>query len=166
MKVGVRLPRLLAAVLIVCLAALMAGFAGGGSVQAQAPDPDSLVHDIAKKLNCPTCAGISLADCQTDTCMQWKQEIRTQVVEGKSQQQVIDYFVARFGPTVLQEPPKQGVVLALWLLPVILLIAVVASVIIVLRRSTRRKADVVSPAAASKESDDYISTLEEQVGKS
>ncbi len=91
-----------------------------GLAVAQTPAPlDDEVHDIAKQMNCPTCAGRNLADCPTETCAQWKQEIGAQLQAGKTSQEVLDYFEARFGPTVMQEPPKEGAVLALWVVPVL-----------------------------------------------
>jgi cytochrome c-type biogenesis protein CcmH len=143
--------------------------------RAQTPDPADQVHDIAKQLNCPTCAGRNLADCPTDTCMQWKAEIKSQLQAGKSQQEVLDYFKARFGPTVLQEPPKEGAVLVLWVLPVIGLLVLAVGGIIVLRRVSAQRAqpgDSVSvqsaglAGASAQPADEYVARLEEEVRKS
>jgi cytochrome c-type biogenesis protein CcmH len=89
---------------------------------AQETDYDR-VNEIAKKLNCPTCAGINLADCRTLTCEQWRNQINDLVKQGYSDKEVLDYFVTRFGEQVLQEPPKSGSTLFLWVLPVIILLA-------------------------------------------
>lgn len=85
---------------------------------AQEPDFDR-VNQIAKKLSCPTCAGLNLADCPTLTCQQWREQIGDLLVEGYSDQEVLDYFSARYGPQVLQEPPRSGSTLILWVLPVL-----------------------------------------------
>jgi cytochrome c-type biogenesis protein CcmH len=132
---------------------------------AQTPDPSDEVHDIAKQLNCPTCSGRNLADCPTDTCMQWKDEIRTQIQQGKSAQEVIDYFEARFGPSVLQEPPKQGALLVVWALPVLGLAALAAGAVAVLRRiSGPRVAGTGAAQAPQAEMDDqYVARLEEEL---
>lgn len=158
-------PRSAILLAVVCLAVFWTLVTGASFVQAQQPDPDSQAHDIAKKLNCPVCAGLSLADCQTDTCMQWKQEIKTQVEDGKTSQQIIDYFQTRFGPTVLQEPPKQGVVLVLWILPVLLLVAVLIAVVIALRRSIKPKLPLAPSSPGGAPADEYVAKFEEQVGK-
>jgi cytochrome c-type biogenesis protein CcmH len=133
-------------------------------VIAQTPDPNDKVYDVAKQLNCPTCAGRNLADCPTDTCLQWKQEIQDQLQQGKTPQQVIDYFKARFGPGVLQEPPKEGAVLVLWVLPVVGLIALAVGAVILLRRLStppvRAGAETAQPVASV---DAYTSRLEEEV---
>ncbi len=134
---------------------------------AQAPDPSDQVHTIAKLLNCPTCGGRNLADCPTDTCTQWKQEIRSQLDAGKTQTEVIDYFKTRFGPTVLQEPPKEGVILLLWVTPVVILIAILIAGVIVLKRiSMPRQTGATITTAVPQVADSYAARIEEEVNKS
>ena len=103
----------LGAALLVCLAVCRAAL-------AQTPSPiDDEAHNLAKQMNCPTCAGRNLADCPTETCAQWKREIRDQLESGRTSAEVLDYFKSRFGPSVMQEPPKEGGALVLWILPVL-----------------------------------------------
>ncbi len=132
-------------------------------VVAQTPNPSDETYTIAKQLNCPVCAGQSLADCPTDTCMQWKQEIRDQLQQGQTPQQVIDYFQSRFGPGVLQEPPKQGAVLILWVLPVIGLAGLAVGALIVLRRISRSTAASVANSPPQGINDEYVARLEEEL---
>jgi cytochrome c-type biogenesis protein CcmH len=90
---------------------------------AQEPTYDQ-VNEIAKKLNCPTCAGLNLADCNTQTCAQWRDQINDLLKQGYTDEEVVNYFTTRYGEQVLQEPPKTGWTLALWTMPLgILLIA-------------------------------------------
>jgi cytochrome c-type biogenesis protein CcmH len=166
--------RLLAVLAMACLL-LAARPVAARPVAAQTPEPpapgaaadvDDAVHDIAKSMNCPTCAGRNLADCPTDTCAQWKAEIRSQLLNGKSRQEVLAYFQDRFGPTVLQEPPKEGAVLALWVTPVIAAAALVMAGVWIARRTTRRAAPPPPPppaAGAEPAADSYAAQLEEQV---
>ncbi len=91
-------------------------------VHAQEPTLDD-INEIAKKLNCPTCRGISLSNCPTQTCDQWRTQIGDLLKQGKSEREIMDFFAARYGEQVLQEPPKQGSTLWLWLLPLIALVA-------------------------------------------
>jgi cytochrome c-type biogenesis protein CcmH len=106
---------------------------------AQETDYDR-VNEIAKKLNCPTCAGINLADCRTLTCEQWRDQINDLVKQGYSDKEVLDYFVTRFGEQVLQEPPKSGSTLFLWVLPVTILLIGGIWLAFVLRRWAGREA--------------------------
>ena len=89
---------------------------------AQEPDADE-INEVAKKLSCPTCTGINVADCPTKTCAQWRAKIGEMLVEGNSEQEILDYFAARYGDHVLQVPPKRGFFVLVWLLPVIAIIA-------------------------------------------
>jgi cytochrome c-type biogenesis protein CcmH/NrfF len=140
---------------------------------AQAPVPDDQTYRIAKQLNCPTCAGRNLADCPTDTCTQWKNEIKAQLDQGKNAEDVLAYFEARFGPTVLQEPPKDGTTAILWAAPVgaaIVFFGVVG--VVMWRMSQRRSAHTVAATAAigpntsahaSAAADPFVSELEREV---
>ncbi len=89
---------------------------------AQEPNYDQ-INNIAKDLNCPTCVGINLADCRTQTCSQWRDQIGDLLRQGYSDQDVLDYFVTQYGVQVLQAPPKRGFTLGLWVLPVLALLA-------------------------------------------
>lgn len=133
------------------------------SVQAQTPPPDTddAVRVVAKKLNCPTCAGRNLADCPTETCLQWKAEIKAQLDQGKSTSEVLQYFENRFGTTVLQEPPKSGNTLALWAVPVGAALMLLGGGALVVRRVSRGALPAGPPAPVSE--DPYVSELERQV---
>jgi cytochrome c-type biogenesis protein CcmH len=112
-------------------------------VFAQDPDYDR-INEIAKNLNCPTCAGINLADCRTLTCEQWRNQIKDLVEQGYSDEEVLDYFATRYGSQVLQEPPKGGSTLFLWILPVLVLLAGGVWLLLALRRWTKPEPAPVS----------------------
>lgn len=136
---------------------------------AQDPDYDR-INEIAKDLNCPTCTGINLSDCRTLTCEQWRDQINDLIKQGYSNQEVVDYFATRYGTQVLQEPPKDGSTLLLWILPIIALIAGGVWVIWALRRWARPEAQPVSivpqrrPAStASQPPNHYLSQVEKDL---
>ncbi len=131
--------------------------------QAQTPPPDTddAVRVVAKKLNCPTCSGRNLADCPTETCLQWKAEIKAQLDQGKNPSEVLQYFEDRFGTTVLQEPPKSGNTLALWAVPVGAALMLVGGGALIVRRISRGARPASQPAPASQ--DPYVAELERQV---
>jgi cytochrome c-type biogenesis protein CcmH len=129
---------------------------------AQTPDSDR-VNEIAKKLNCPTCSGLNLADCRTQTCAQWRDQIGELVTQGYTDQEIIDYFSTRYGDQVLQEPPRRGFSLALWVLPVLALLGGVIWVGFMLRRWS--KPQPVSPAQPAPDTDDeYLRQVEQDLG--
>ncbi|MCY4071376.1 MAG: cytochrome c-type biogenesis protein CcmH [Chloroflexi bacterium] len=72
---------------------------------------DNAVNAVAEKMYCPVCENIPLDECQTRACIEWKEEIRLQLAEGKDEAAVIDSFVQRFGDQVVgipQDPVLRG----------------------------------------------------------
>ena len=91
-----------------------------------AQDPsvsDDEVNAVAEKMYCPVCENIPLDDCQTVTCIQWKEEIRQQLANGDTEGEIISSFIARFGERVVgipQDPVLQILTLiAPWLAPLL-----------------------------------------------
>ncbi len=65
---------------------------------------DNDVIRVAERMYCPVCENIPLDECQTTACLEWKEEIRDQLTAGRSEQAVIESFVARFGDHVVGVP--------------------------------------------------------------
>ncbi len=79
-------------------------FAGAlAAAQAEAVSDNDVIR-VAERMYCPVCENIPLDDCETIACMEWKAEIRAQLAAGRSDQAVIDSFVARFGDNVVGVP--------------------------------------------------------------
>ena len=132
---------------------------------AQEPSADD-INEVAKKLSCPTCTGINVADCPTETCAQWRAKIGEMLVEGKGEQEILDYFATQYGDHVLQIPPKRGFFVLVWLLPVIAILAGLAWLIYLMRGWSRRSAAVAaehsqSAAAATSSAMDDADKIEE-----
>ncbi len=84
------------------LASLMLALACAWLASAQASD--NAVNQVAQRMYCPVCENIPLDECLTVACQEWKEEIRAQLVAGKTEQAIIDSFVARFGDHVVGVP--------------------------------------------------------------
>jgi cytochrome c-type biogenesis protein CcmH len=84
---------------------------------------DQRVHDVASQLKCMVCQGESVADSPAELSQQMRAVIRQQLQEGKSEQEVIQYFVDRYGNSILLAPPWQGFSLLAWLVPIVMLLA-------------------------------------------
>jgi cytochrome c-type biogenesis protein CcmH len=80
---------------------------------------DNDVNRVAKQLYCPVCPNTPLDVCETKACEDWRAQIRDQLSEGWTDQQVIDYFVAQYGERVLAEPQRKGFTSLVWFLPMI-----------------------------------------------
>ena len=65
---------------------------------------DDQVNAIAEKLYCPVCENITLDTCGTAACADWRYEIRLQLEQGKTEAEIIEDFVRRFGDRVVGTP--------------------------------------------------------------
>jgi cytochrome c-type biogenesis protein CcmH len=83
---------------------------------------DEHVQDVASQLKCPVCQGESVANSPALIAQQMRGVIRQQLQSGKSEQQVIAYFVDRYGEQIVWSPPWQGFALLAWLVPIALLL--------------------------------------------
>lgn len=94
---------------------------------------DQRVHDVASQLKCLVCQGESVADSPATLSQQMRALIRQQLQSGKSEQEVIQYFVSRYGDRILWSPPWQGFTLLAWFVPIGLLLAGVLLLFFILR---------------------------------
>jgi cytochrome c-type biogenesis protein CcmH/NrfF len=85
---------------------------------AHADPLDDETRRIGKQLQCPVCSGASVADSPSDLAGQMRSVIRARLQAGESEEQIIAYFVERYGDSVLIEPPRRGIGLAVWLAPI------------------------------------------------
>ena len=132
------------------------------SVSAQGPGPtDDEVNRIAKQLYCPVCESTPLDVCPTEACRQWRDLIRLQLAEGKSEEEIKQYFVTQYGARALAEPPNR---LASYLVPVV---AILLGVLLLARGFKMW----IKPAAVEVEPeevtpvDPYVARLEEELKK-
>jgi cytochrome c-type biogenesis protein CcmH len=94
---------------------------------------DQRVHDVASQLKCLVCQGESVADSPAMLSLQMRAVIRQQLRSGKSEQEVIQYFVSRYGDRILLSPPMRGLNLLAWFVPIALILVGVIIVFLVLR---------------------------------
>jgi cytochrome c-type biogenesis protein CcmH len=80
---------------------------------------DNDVNEIAKKLYCPVCPNTPLDVCETKACQDWREQIRQQLSDGWSEDEILAYFVAQYGERVLAEPRRSGFTSLVWFLPVL-----------------------------------------------
>jgi len=104
----------------VWLLVLILGLAGAQTVGNEPPpDLSPQVFEIAKKLRCPVCRGESAAESNAGVTEEMRRQIAEMLAEGKSEDEIIQYFVDRYTEWILYEPPKRGLGLVVWLAPVI-----------------------------------------------
>ena len=125
-------------VMLVLLIAL-APAAWGKEAAPVAADPqlEKRVMGLAEELRCLVCQNQTLAESNAPLAVDLRNQIREQLKGGASEQDVIDFMVARYGDFVLYRPPLKASTLALWAGPFLLL---ALGVIVLVRRLRRRRA--------------------------
>jgi cytochrome c-type biogenesis protein CcmH len=110
-----------------------------------APALEARVQTLGKELRCAVCQGLSVSDSPSSMARAQLDKIRELVSQGKSDQEVRDYFVARYGEWVLLQP-KVAENPLVWLAPVLLLLGGA----FVIFRQVRREPEPAAPATSKK----------------
>ena len=82
----------------------------------------SLYKDISSQLRCPTCTGLSVLESDALFSLQIRRKVIEEINKQKNQTQVLNFFTERYGPWILREPPKKGLHLFAWILPLTILV--------------------------------------------
>ena len=104
---------------------------------------------LVEKLRCPKCQNQNLAGSDSPISADLRREVFLLLEEGQSDQQIIDFLVARYGTFILYDPPKEGTTRWVWLIPGVFLLLGIGLVAMVLRSASRR------PVPEAVEGDDY-----------
>ena len=99
------------------------------------PGLDRRVTNLAHELRCLVCQNQTLADSNAALAVDLRDQIREQLKAGKSERDVVEFMVARYGDFVLYRPPFKASTAALWLGPFFLL---ALGVWLLVRRVRRR----------------------------
>ncbi|NLR95449.1 cytochrome c-type biogenesis protein CcmH [Rhizobium sp. P38BS-XIX] len=120
-----------------CLAAILTPFS------AFAVNPDEILSDpalearartISAELRCMVCQNQSIDDSNADLARDLRLLVRKRLVDGDSNQQVLDYIVSRYGEFVLLKPRLTEKTYILWGAPVVLFILGGISLVVYARR--------------------------------
>ena len=102
---------------------------------------DEHVNRLTSELRCLVCQNQTVADSQAELAVQLKNEVRQQLGKGASDQQVLDFMVARYGDFILYRPPLRQSTWLLWAGPVLLLLLGAVLFVAYAREQRRRASD-------------------------
>jgi cytochrome c-type biogenesis protein CcmH len=108
--------------LIILLLISSSAFAGEAKPLGDDPVIEARLKTLSQDLRCLVCQNTTLADSSAPLAEDLRQEIRKLMREGKSDQEVVDYLVARYGDFVRYRPPVNNETALLWFGPFLLLI--------------------------------------------
>ena len=107
------------------------------STSGAAQTLDEGVRDIARALMCPVCEGQTVADSSSLLAEQMRVLIKEKLQQGEGREEILAYFVSRYGESILAAPPKRGFSLVVWVGPFAILLLGATLAINTLRRWTR-----------------------------
>jgi cytochrome c-type biogenesis protein CcmH len=137
-------PRPLVLLLLFLLAAPLAG----KEAAPAAADPvlEKRVMTLAEELRCLVCQNQTLADSNAPLAEDLRNQVREKMREGKSDREVVDFLVERYGDFVLYRPPLKATTILLWFGPLLLL--ALGFAVLLRRLSRRRQAQEAEMSAA------------------
>jgi cytochrome c-type biogenesis protein CcmH len=118
---------------------LLPQFAWAGEATDMAEDPvlEKRMIILAENLRCLVCQNESLASSHSELAEDLRREVRDQMKKGLSDEEIINYLVARYGDFVLYKPPVKKTTLLLWFGPFALFLLAAASFFYQLRKRRR-----------------------------
>lgn len=85
-------------------------------------------------MRCPKCQNQNLSGSDSPIAQDLRKELYLQIKEGRSDQQIVDFMVERYGEFILYKPRLTPATVALWGLPIILLLLGVFTLAMIVRR--------------------------------
>jgi len=108
---------------------------------AEDPALEKRVQALTEELRCLVCQNQSLADSHAELAIDLKNQVREKMKQGMSNEQIVEYMVARYGDFVLYRPPMKATTLFLWFGPLLLLVIGISALFY---RLSRRRTTVAA----------------------
>ncbi len=136
--------RLLAAALFFCFSTV--AFGQAAEVANADPRVEERLRVLAEELRCLVCQNQTIADSNAPLALDLRNQIRSQIAQGRSDAQIRDYMVERYGDFVLYRPPLRASTALLWAGPFVLL---AVGIVVFLRLMRRQGAGARAPASGA-----------------
>ena len=152
-------PKSVNMLLIAALALLLSACTVLG--ESDVPDIERRAQRLNETIMCPVCPGESIDQSANPLAGQMRAIVDEKLNEGWTDRQIEDFFVERYGASVLLQPPAQGFSLAAWVVPPVAFALAVVSLLLTLRwmRMSASKRGDDPEEKSSREA--YVTRLEE-----
>ena len=128
---------------------------------------DNQIRAISYLLMCPVCQGQTVAESNSELATQMRAIIKQKLEKGESKQEIIAYFVNRYGETILGAPPPKGANWLIWVLPALALLFGGAGIAIFLHKSKsekdKRKTKAIFNEPQVQAESKYLEKLDEEL---
>ncbi|GAA6130589.1 cytochrome c-type biogenesis protein [Halopseudomonas sabulinigri] len=119
-------------------------------------------YAISTELRCPKCQNQNIADSNAPIADDLRKEVYRLLNEGKSDDEIVDYMVARYGDFVRYKPALTADTLVLWFGPLFFLLAGFLAVFMLIRRRQRAASNPLDNILTSEEQQRLDQLLEEK----
>lgn len=109
---------------------------------AEDPEIEKRMLALTVDLRCLVCQNESIADSRAEFSNDIRREIREQIKANKTDKEIVQFLVDRYGDFVLYNPPMKPTTILLWFGPVILFMIGLGSLVVYLRRRRLQIEDV------------------------
>ncbi|MFZ4536476.1 cytochrome c-type biogenesis protein [Propionivibrio sp.] len=117
---------------------------------------------ISSELRCLVCQNESLSGSHAELAIDLRREIRTLIKDGKSDSEIMEFMVSRYGDFVRYRPPLKGTTLLLWFGPALLFVGALGALVLYLRRRNKAIKDTPLSAAEQQQADRLLNVKEPQ----
>ena len=118
-------------------------------------------YALDRQLMCPVCDGQTVDQSNAQVSLDMKGVIREKLRAGENENEILDYFAARYGDSVLASPPTTGFSIVVWIVPPAALLLSVAFLVVVMRRMKKRE---TGDGATDAELGDYLAQVDRELG--
>ena len=118
--------------------ALASGNAQAQDAGQELPYDEKEAQSIDRMLLCPVCPAETIDQAQVPLARQMRSLVREMLAQGADREEILDFFADRYGLQVLAAPPKSGVNLLAWVLPVVLILAALGGGFVIIRAMAAR----------------------------
>ncbi|WP_179108963.1 cytochrome c-type biogenesis protein CcmH [Rodentibacter caecimuris] len=119
-------------------------------------EQEDAYHQLTQGLRCPQCQNNNIADSNATIAVDMRAKVFELLEEGKSQPEIIEYMVQRYGHFVTYDPPLTTATIILWIAPIVL---VVLGLFFIFNRRKNIKSAAVLEKNLSEEEQDRLQQL-------
>lgn len=150
-------------------AVMLAAAATACASDSSVPLVEARAQEVNKSLMCPVCPGESIDQSQHPRAEVMRSVVGEKIEAGWTDDEIRQFFVERYGPSVLLDPPREGMAWLVWAVPPVILLAAGVALYLVLRFAVRsagrsRGSRASEEDLSDHERSEYYERIEEVIG--
>lgn len=146
--------------LVLALQCALSSYAGEATPLAEDPVVEQRMIAISEELRCLVCQNESLAGSRADLAQDLRRELRELIKANKTDAEIMEYMVSRYGDFVRYRPAVKPITWLLWFGPFLLLIGAIVMLVRMVRRNQRSAKSPVLDAAQRKKAQSLLKDSE------